>query len=271
MGSSVFCFEFTNMAPKQVQVCAFCPETANLTGEHIYADWIDRLLTHTTTHYDFTEVGPKTEQKRKYKSRHLNRKFRVVCANCNNGWMSEIDNDARNTLKDVIKHHAPVSFLRSGLGALAAFTLKNAFVADYIHDKPFFGTHARGQFKEHRQFPRGVYMWFGAVVTERHKRHGIYQTAYGKPSVDTPLGVQTYVCTWSAECLLLQLVATRWMNIMNLVSGSWPSLSQPAHLNDTFTPFWPNPGRATWPPPRYVSHNDLDAVSNRFTSINFVA
>jgi hypothetical protein len=114
-------------------------------------------------------------------------------------------------------------------------------------------------------------MWFGAVVTERHKRHGIYRTAYGKPPVDSPLGLQTYVFTWSTECLVLQLVAARWLNIMNLVSAGWPALSQDAHLNDTFTSFWPNPGRAAWPPPRYVSHNDLDAVSNRFKRINFVA
>jgi hypothetical protein len=259
------------MAPRQVQVCAFCPETANLTGEHLFADWIDKILTGTTTHYDFTDIDPETSKERKYKSRHLNRKFKAVCATCNNGWMSDIDNDARNTLKDVIRHRASVSFLRSGLKAIATFTLKNAFVADYMHQKPFWSEYPRGQFKEHRKFPPGMHMWFGAILTERHMRHGIYRTMYGKPSVNTDLGIETYVFTWSAECLLLQLVAARWQNVLHLARDGWPSLSQDAHLNATFTPLWPNVGRAMWPPIRWVSHNDLDAVSSRFGMINFVA
>ena len=168
------------------RVCAFCPETANLTGEHMFADWIDRILTTTTSHYVFTDTDPKSGAIRKWRGRHLNRKFNAVCDRCNNGWMSDIDNAARDTLKDVIRYRAPVSFLRRGLESIAAFTLKNAFVADYMHDQPFFGLQARNRFKEHRQFPLGVYMWLGGVITERKVKNGLMKSRYGKPAIDSP-------------------------------------------------------------------------------------
>lgn len=257
------------MAPKPIQGCAFCTESANLTGEHLFADWIDRIFTASTSHYVFTDNDPITLKVRKYGSRRLNKKFKVVCATCNNGWMSKIDNAARNTLKDVIRYRAPICFLRSGLQAIAEFTLKNAFVADYVNARPFFGTYSRAQFRRHRQFPPGTHIWLGAIRTERHVKHGICRTLYGKPDIDTPLGIQTFIFTWSAECLLLQLAAARWTNVLYSADG-YPQLSQEAQFNDAFVPFFPRaPLRVTWPPRRYVSHNNLDMVSNRFSSIRF--
>jgi hypothetical protein len=96
----------------------------------MFADWIDRILTTTTSHYVFTDIDPKSGATRKWRGRHLNRKFNALCDRCNNGWMSDIDNSARDTLKDIIRYRAPVSFLSRGLESIAAFTLKNAFVTD---------------------------------------------------------------------------------------------------------------------------------------------
>jgi hypothetical protein len=252
------------------KVCAFCPETANLTGEHLFAAWIDRLLTETTTHYVFTDIDPRYGVKRRWTSRRLNRTFKVVCNRCNNGWMSEIDNAARDALKDVIQYKSPVCFLRRGIESMAAFTLKNALVADYTHVKPFFGSYYRGQFKHGLQFPPGIYMWLGCVRTERHIRHGICATRYGKPDIQAVNGVETYMFTWSAESLLLQLVATRWTNL-SLAAHGRPELRQDAGLDDTFVPFWPVTGRrVVWPPRNAISHNELDMVADRFRSIRFI-
>ena len=184
--------------------------------------------------------------------------------------MSDIDNAARNALIGIIQHRAPVSFLRCGIESIAAFTLKNAFVADYMHTSPFFGQYSRGQFKESRQFPPGVYMWFGAVATERHKRHGIYTTRYGKPPIKTLNGVDLFVFTWSAENLLLQLATARWINLGMAAAHGRPRLFQDASLDDTFIPFWPWPHKhIAWPSDKLVSHDDLDKVADRFRTIRF--
>lgn len=184
--------------------------------------------------------------------------------------MSDIDNAARDTLKDVILYRWPVSFLASGIRSIARFTLKNAFVADYMHHKPFFSAHQRGQFKQGLELPPGTYAWMGGVVTERRKRHGIYKTSYGQPPPDARHGIKAYVFTWSAECLLLQLVASRWTNLLDLAAG-WPQLSQDAQFNSVMHPFWPMPPRrhVTWPPQLKISHNDLERIADRFKHIRF--
>jgi hypothetical protein len=160
------------MASKRV--CAFCPETANLTGEHLYADWIDRILTTTTTRYVFTDINPQDKTTRSFGGRHLDRQFKAVCGDCNNTWMSDIDNDARNILKDIIGYAAPVTLLRPGLAAVIKFALKNAFLADYMHDRPFLTEYDRRQFKETLQIPFGTHIWLGAVAQQRAKRQGLY-------------------------------------------------------------------------------------------------
>jgi hypothetical protein len=254
------------------RVCAFCPQTANLTGEHLFAGWIDRLLTKTTSHYVFTERDPINSSVRRFGGRHLNRTFKCVCADCNNGWMSGIDNAARNALKDVILYQAPVSFLASGIKSIARFALKNAFVADYMHHKPFFSAHQRGQFKQDPELPPGVFAWMGGVATERRKRHGIYKARYGEPQTGTEHGVKVYVFTWSAESLLLQLVAARWTNPLDFASGGWPQLSQDSQSNGFMHPLWPMPleRHVMWPPQSRVSQDDLEEIANRFKKVNLV-
>jgi hypothetical protein len=252
------------------RVCAFCPEAANLTGEHLFAGWIDRLLTKTTSHYVFTDIDPADGSVRRFRGRHLDRTFNCVCANCNNGWMSEIDSEARNTLKDVILYRAPVSFLAPGIKSIARFTIKNAFVADYMHHKPFFSAHQRAQFKQSRELPPSTFGWIGGVVTEHRKRHGIYKASYGEPPADARHGIKLYVFTWSAESLLLQLVSARWTNPLDFVSGGWPQLSQDAQANDAMLPFWPMlNGRVTWPPQMHIAQNKLINIADRFKKIRF--
>jgi hypothetical protein len=257
------------MASKRV--CAFCPQTANLTGEHLFAEWIDALITTTTRHYDFTDLGPDDNVVRRFSGRHLDRKFKGVCHDCNNGWMSDLDNEARNTLKDVILYRAPVCFLPSGIKSIARFTLKNAMVADYMHHKPFFSAYQRRQFKESLELSPGTYAWMGGVATERRKRHGLYKTSYGEPPANATCGVKLYIFTWSAECLLFQLVAARWTNILDLARDGWPQLSQNSQFDNVMVPFWPMPQQrhVTWPPELQISHNDLAMVADRFKAVNF--
>jgi len=251
------------------KVCAFCPETAN-SGEHIFADWIGRLLTKRITHYVFRDTSPVDRTERKWVGRKLDRKFKKsVCKQCNSTWMSDIDNAARHTLGDIIRYRAPVSFLTSGIESIAAFTLKNAFVADYTHIKPFFGSYFRSQFKECRHFPLGTYMWLGGVKSKGNVRYGVIRTMYGKPDVDAPNGVEMYVFTWAAEGLLLQLVAGRYVNVLYKARG-WPELSQDPRFGDMFIPFWPPPRTpVTWPPQELVSHRHLDTIAERFKGIRY--
>ena len=250
--------------------CAFCLLTAKLTGEHLVSDWISRALADTTSHYLMSKIDPATNEIKQWRGPTVNLLSNSVCEKCNTGWMSRIDKAASQTLKGIIKQNSPVSFLRSGLEAIAAFTFKSALVADFESgDRAFFNAHSRRQFKESLQIPQGVYMWFGAIQTHRHIRHGIYRAVYGKPTLHSGDYFQTYIFTWSAESLLLQLVAARW-NTVSPLAREKPRISQNASLNETFTPFWPLSGsRLGWPPKFRISHVQLEDVTTRFRGYRF--
>lgn len=182
--------------------------------------------------------------------------------------MSEIDNSASEILKNIIRYQAPVSFLRSGLEAIAAFTLKNAFVADFQSERNFFSPRQRRQFQESLQFPRGVQMWLGAITLAKRDRNGIYRAIYSKPTRIVPNAMETYVFTWSVENLVLQLAGGRWADVLTASRRGWPRISQDKSLDDTLLPFWP-PGdaRFTWPPKFHISHTILEDIPTRFRNI----
>ena len=250
--------------------CAFCDCEAKLTAEHLQSDWINRLLEERTHHYVISQKeGPDTEWN-KWKSSTLNLKAKVACAECNNGWMSDLENDeARPLLKDLILHSAPVSFLPKGVASLAAFAMKNGFIADYISPSPhqFFDVSTRKTFVRTLRPPAGVHMWFGALRHPKGRRHGIYKTRYGKPRVTTEDSVESFVFTCSIESLLLQVACVRWAHASRR-RALHSSLNQEARLDDLFVPFWPpNVTIVTWPPPQYILSDDVDSVANRFTDV----
>jgi hypothetical protein len=68
--------------------CAFCASTADMSLEHVIGDWIskclpgDKILTRT----DNGKVSS-------WPASTINWTAKVVCEPCNNGWMSDLEND----------------------------------------------------------------------------------------------------------------------------------------------------------------------------------
>ena len=137
----------------------------------------------------------------------------VVCGDCNSGWMSQIDRDAKHCLQDIILHDCNVCILTQSLAAIAACTMKSASIGDYItrHREPFFDHQTRQQFA-HSQRPIGeAHMWIGRIQQPRGKKQGIYKTRYGQAHGSAVVRLlDTYVHTFSIEALFLQLAIARF-------------------------------------------------------------
>ena len=191
--------------------CAFCPCTVSLTGEHLRSDWVNNLVKSRTHHYVISQrsYGSKTSQ---WRNKRFDLKANVVCADCNSGWMSQVDNDAKFALQDIILHDSPVCILPQGLSAIAAFTMKCGFVADYLtrHREPFFDHQTRQEFACSHQPTEGAHMWLGRIRQPRGKKSGIYKTRYGTPRDKGVPTLDNYVFTFSIETILLQLAITRF-------------------------------------------------------------
>lgn len=81
------------------RVCIFCG-SGGLTREHVLPNWMSKMfapgLTATTT---IEKAGEPTSV---YRSALLQHKAKIVCANCNNGWMSKLEADTKPILSKML-------------------------------------------------------------------------------------------------------------------------------------------------------------------------
>src|SRR5271154_5981831 len=106
--------------------CAFCPETANRSGEHLWSNWINDLVPGRKK---FTIRDENGNIVREWQSKELDWKAKVVCQRCNNTWMSDIENDhAKPAMTDLITGKVDVPITESKARSLALFGFKTAVV-----------------------------------------------------------------------------------------------------------------------------------------------
>lgn len=252
-----------------MKLCAFCLEPAQMTGEHLWSAWTERLFSESVSMFNFRTLDSEGTVKR-WKGRSVNMKAHVVCGRCNNTWMSDLDADAKLTLKDLIRHAAFVTLLPCGIASMAAFTFKTAVVADHIRHyrgRPFFLYAARKQFARTLAIPNGVQMWC-AAFRGKYLLSGRYTTHYAKINTGRFKGFELYIFTYVVGFLVLQLTATRWASIAKR-PAFMPVLTQ----NDTIwrrvsIPFWPSDGTPiTWPPLEHFDDQGIEVFAERWGRI----
>src|SRR5213593_3811716 len=90
----------------EVRECIFCGSSDELTREHIWSDWVRKLVPSDKPEMHFHRFGPiGSEQERSYPKRPYRWRLRVVCKTCNNGWMSRIDDAAKPIAEPMILGH----------------------------------------------------------------------------------------------------------------------------------------------------------------------
>lgn len=76
----------------------------------------------------------------RWRNKELDTKAKVVCKQCNNGWMSELEAQSIPILKDMVVHRAPTRLKARDIAVLTAVGFKNAALADHVQTVrcPFF-------------------------------------------------------------------------------------------------------------------------------------
>jgi hypothetical protein len=98
---------------KRRSTCIFCDVTEVLSKEHILPHWMRPHLPDTEVppskaklwHRDSATgqpLPPQDESPRLGSGEHRSQTLRVVCTNCNNGWMSQIVEDGRPAIEPLM-------------------------------------------------------------------------------------------------------------------------------------------------------------------------
>jgi hypothetical protein len=122
----------TNEGKRAARSCVFCGSTSNLTREHVLPDWLSEIgLDLTPSGHQF---GRLNKVPRQWSARPFTTKVRMVCATCNNGWLSVLENAAKPMLAPLIRGESRrVPYDDQAL--IAAWTCKTAIVSLLQHSQ----------------------------------------------------------------------------------------------------------------------------------------
>jgi hypothetical protein len=210
--------------------CAFCPNTANFCGEHIWSDWLNKLVPKNKG-FRFAIKNDKREIVRTWTAPELNWKTNVVCRTCNNTWMSRIENHhAKPAMLKLILNQHGARVGESRAHSIALFAFKTAVIFDHVARKRphFFDRSSRHEFRTSLTIPRNVAMW---LTRYGPSRRGEANTAYHEGTVGPERSIEMYVCTYSVQSLVVQIVSYKKSGVRNFTPKnefqaipSWPEL-----------------------------------------------
>jgi len=239
--------------------CAFCPATANLSAEHLWGQWMGRLFPGRKR---FTSKNQKGEIIREWSSDKLDWTARVVCEQCNNTWMSDIESQAKPVLSQFILGEAQ-AISQSQADSIALFAFKSAVIFDHIrfdHAPPFFSRSARLGFRKERAIPATVRMFIGGYLP---RGKGEVLSCYHEGTLSGTEKVVLYVCTYAAGHLVFQVVSYKQRGFTKI-------RVQPKNLRSFAVEFWPwvAGGTAAWPPVGVLQDpQQFDSFSSRWREL----
>jgi hypothetical protein len=243
--------------------CGFCPETANITGEHLWSDWFGRGLGDSRVRVTREVASGEVKQWTKKK---LDEKANVVCQGCNNGWMSDLEGKTKLVIGDMALNGTAKVLQPAEVKVLAAFGFKCAVVTDLMHGNrsPFFSRYERWTFARTLAMPPYVQMWVGRVGGHR----GVSDLGFFSSPKGVRGGFELAVFTYSIGQVLFQVVAPRWDKKGHRRRSGSPVLSHTDFWDTAMTQFWPNSGKpVTWPPPIALTESQVDGLVRTWGTI----
>lgn len=243
----------------QTKECAFCPESANRSGEHLWSVWIRDLVPGRKR---FSIKDGKGEVISEWISDRLDWKAKVVCEKCNNTWMSDIENNhAKPAMTDLIVGKADIPIPQSRARSIALFAFKTAVVFDRLRRdrEPFFGRSARHEFRTSLMIPPNVGMWMtGFLPNAKGEAH----TCYHEGGISETERIEMYVCTFNIGRVCIQVVGYKQYGFARVGA------------KDSFvaTPFWPSIAEGfVWRDANVLrTVADFDSFSTRWLQLDVV-
>jgi hypothetical protein len=200
-----------------MRTCAFCGRRAN-SKEHAWPEWVISLF---RGHGDATIVAERDgEEPREWRGINASVKVRRVCHDCNTGWMSNLENEARPLLLPLIRgEHTTLSGPQRIL--VATWCLKTAMVfdltrtgqrvaflqqeRDYLHD-------ARGRGGMGSPFPPHTFIWLATYHGSKFAMSAIASELVGSgvvPATQEERPIRANVVTLLAGAFVTQVLIAR--------------------------------------------------------------
>src|SRR4051812_47707066 len=116
--------------------CAFCRTDTTLTREHVFPAWLNAYLPTDRPYWILEHdrfVGERTFEVRR-PARGLDFTVRAVCAQCNGGWMSRLEGEARPILEPLMTSRELRPLMKDEQLAVGRWATKTAMMMDFTQE-----------------------------------------------------------------------------------------------------------------------------------------
>lgn len=238
--------------------CIFCRETAKLSLEHVWPQWIWKLSHKEpqTGRYTVETFGTHIERRIR-KAPMLDQTRRVVCESCNNGWLSRLENKmAKPVLQRFVVPQRGATGLSISLDdqvALVAWATKMAFILDYTTVTPtnyrHFSQDERQGFAATFTPPDGMAIWIADLVRDTGRITHSSVTNVDSLALATAPDLQYggQLSTFHVGSLVFQTLHLRSLNDARVAPSD--DLMLEPHWNQVVRRIWPSHEvDISWPP-----------------------
>jgi hypothetical protein len=190
-------------------------------------------------------------------------KTKVVCGDCNNGWMSDLETRVKLMIGDMVYKCTETTLQDKDIATVAAWVYTKAIVAEHSHDNttPFWTFAERQPFRQTLSIPNGVQMWLASLAIE----HGLLKSYFVQTPLNTPRRFELNVFTYGLGHFVIQVVTARW-NKKAFRRHAPPPILTPASVWDSCSiPFWPSNGTpVSWPPAAHLIDRAVEQFVQRW-------
>jgi hypothetical protein len=178
-------------APKR---CIFCQQAKKMSREHIWGDWLKAYVRPAMNKHNFQAVrinrpGEQTTDIVTLRAGDpLRSKVKVVCADCNNRWLSEIQNRARPLLIPLItgERIALGSVAQERVGAWCAMATMTAEFIDRDPTTIAVPQSDRDWLRNNGMAPRGWWIWLAHYQRRKWPAQWVHLTLPILAAKDVP-------------------------------------------------------------------------------------
>jgi len=253
--------------------CVFCGATgdcAKITKEHLFPAWVNTVLTPQV-------IGPSVSNTRTWGSKHQapqsktwpvnapsTATVRIVCAPCNNGWMSDLEEAVKPILEGPILGRGGVRFTPDQELDLATWACMKTMVFEYFwpDDAQVFTSADRTILRTHGLPPATARIDIAAVESKGQPVQA-FRVAYSSPGQrpDRPQADDLSLCmTMAIGCFVVQVRGGPG-------AGEHGFTAFGRVRTDSVSIFPPSLPHAAWPPAVPFNDDTLRAFAHPRTPI----
>lgn len=163
--------------------CVFCDRPAKMTHEHVWGQWIAPYINASANSHRAHQVllrtnGQHREGSKKRPGAPLVANAPVVCGDCNSGWMSVLQNTAKEYIIPLIEAK-PVLVTQEAQDVIAAWATMVTITSEYVYDgDPAISHDDRRAFFAHRTPLPG---WRISIGNNYRSNHGGFHSRCSMP------------------------------------------------------------------------------------------